>query len=178
MAGASLFASCNSLCGIGVYMRAIGCGIGASLWLGGSPHPRRWAKRKGHLRFPFLFGLLPFPWIVWRRLPTCDRCERGNGRGFFLPCLSQPIRSVRYRSATQVGYFQQAQHTRVAQFVCTLLCMAPANISLQTHFILQVLHSQRSTLHSNSQFSIFNSQLFTSRTNQTDWRIHSCRSRH
>ncbi len=41
----------------------------------------------------------------------------GNDRGFFLPCLSQPIRSVRYRSATQVGYFQQAQHTRVAQFV-------------------------------------------------------------
>ena len=30
----------------------------------------------------------------------------------------------------------------------------------------------------NSPFSIFNSQLFTSRTNQTDWRIHSCRSRH
>ena len=31
----------------------------------------------------------------------------------------------------------------------------------------------------NSPFSIFNSQLFiTIRTNQTDWRIHSCRSRH
>ena len=30
----------------------------------------------------------------------------------------------------------------------------------------------------NSPFSIFNSQLFTSRTNQTDSRIHSCRSRH
>ena len=35
----------------------------------------------------------------------------------YTSCLSQPIRSVRYRSATQVGYFQQAQHTRVAQFV-------------------------------------------------------------
>ena len=31
--------------------------------------------------------------------------------------MSRHIRSVRYRSATQVGYFQQAQHTRVAQFV-------------------------------------------------------------
>ena len=50
----------------------------------------------------------------------------GNGRGFFL-CygrttfgvrpLEQPVRSVRYITATQVGYFQQAQHTRVAQFV-------------------------------------------------------------
>ena len=50
----------------------------------------------------------------------------GNGRGFFL-CygrttfgvhpLEQPVRSVGYRTATQVGYFQQAQHTRVAQFV-------------------------------------------------------------
>ena len=42
---------------------------------GMTPYPRRWAKRKGHLRFPFLFELLPFPWRVWHRLPTCDRCE-------------------------------------------------------------------------------------------------------
>ena len=41
----------------------------------------------------------------------------GNDRGFFLPCLSQPIRSVGYRTATQVGYFQQARHTRAAQLV-------------------------------------------------------------
>ena len=31
--------------------------------------------------------------------------------------MSRHIRSARYRSATQVGYFQQAQHTRVAQLV-------------------------------------------------------------
>ena len=37
----------------------------------------------------------------------------------------------------------------VVQLVCALLCTAPANISLQTRFILQ-------TLHSNSQFSILN----------------------
>ena len=42
----------------------------------------------------------------------------------------------------------------VAQLVCALLCTAPANISLQTRFILQ-------TLHSNSQFSIFNSPFCT-----------------
>ena len=94
MAGASLFASCNSLCGIGVYMRAIGYGIGASLWLGGSPHPQRWAKRKGHLRFLFLFELLPFPCLlVWRRPETGDRFEKENGSRVTLACLSPPIRS-------------------------------------------------------------------------------------
>ena len=38
--------------------------------------PAAGAKRKGHLRFPFLFELLPFPCLLARRrLPTCDRCE-------------------------------------------------------------------------------------------------------
>ena len=70
---------------------------------GAAPYPRRWAKRKGYLRFPFLFELLPFPYLlVWRRLPTCDRSETENGRGFLLPCFSQSVRRVRYCSATQV----------------------------------------------------------------------------
>ena len=69
-----------------------------------SAAPAAGAKRKGHLRFPFLFELLPFPCLLARRrLPTCDRSEIGYGRGFFLPCLSQPIRSVRYCTATHVG---------------------------------------------------------------------------
>ena len=41
-------------------------------------------KRKGHLRFPFLFGLLPFPcFLIWRRLPTCDRFETGVRQRIF-----------------------------------------------------------------------------------------------
>ena len=77
-----------------------------------SAAPAAGAKRKGHLRFPFLFGLLPFPCqLVWRRLPTCDRCEnRGTAEDFFfrrdaLRALMYPrIRSVRYHySATQAG---------------------------------------------------------------------------
>ena len=78
---------------------------------GTAPYPRRWAKRKDNLRFSFLFELLPFPcFLIWRRFPICDRFEIGNGRGFFLPCLSQPVRRVRYRSATHVVYSTQARH--------------------------------------------------------------------
>ena len=50
---------------------------------GETPYPRRWAKRKDNLRFSFLFELLPFPWIVWRRLPICDRCEIGERQRIF-----------------------------------------------------------------------------------------------
>ena len=88
---------------------------------GNVPRPAAGAKRKGHLRFPFLFELLPFPCLlIWRRFPICDRFEKRNGRGFFLPCFSQPVRRVRYRSATHVIKSTQAQHTRVAQFVSAL----------------------------------------------------------
>ena len=92
-----------------------------------TPYPRRWAKRKDNLRFSFLFELLPFPcFLIWRRFPICDRFEKGNGRGFFL-CygrttfgvrpLEQPVRSVRYITATHTVKSAQAQHTRVAQLV-------------------------------------------------------------
>ena len=47
---------------------------------GGSvPRPAAGAKRKDNLRFSFLFELLPFPcFLIWRRLPTCDRSEMGE----------------------------------------------------------------------------------------------------
>ena len=83
--------------------------------------PAAGAKRKDNLRFSFLFELLPFPCLLARRrLPICDRSEMGYGRGFFLPYLSQPVRSVRYITATQAVKFPQAQHTRVAQLFNTL----------------------------------------------------------
>ena len=97
---------------------------------GTTPYPRRWAKRKDNLRFSFLFELLPFPYfLIWRRFPICDRCEKEYGRGFFLCCgrttfgvrpLEQPVRSVRYRSATHMGYSTQARHSSAAQFVSAL----------------------------------------------------------
>ena len=99
--------------------------------------PAAGAKRKDNLRFSFLFELLPFPcFLIWRRLPTCDRSEKENGRGFFLCCgrttfgarpLEQPVRSVRYHSATHVVKSTQAQHTRVAQLFNALYRTAPAD---------------------------------------------------
>ena len=52
--------------------------------------PAAGAKRKDNLRFSFLFELLPFPWIVWRRLPICDRCEIGERQsGYFFVCFAK-----------------------------------------------------------------------------------------
>ena len=53
--------------------------------------PAAGAKRKGHLRFPFLFELLPFPYfLVWRRLPTCDRSEKGERQsGYSCVCFAK-----------------------------------------------------------------------------------------
>ena len=114
--------------------------IAESCALRGNAVPTAGAKRKGHLRFPFLFELLPFPCLlVWRRLPTCDRFEKEYGRGFLLPYLSQPVRSVRYRSATHVISSAQARHNRVAQLVCTLLRPAPANVGVRQHLSSQAL---------------------------------------
>ena len=88
---------------------------------GNVPRPAAGAKRKGHLRFPFLFELLPFPcFLIWRKFPICDRFEKEYDRGFFLPCFSQPVRSVRYCTATHMISSPQAQHTRVAQLFSTL----------------------------------------------------------
>ena len=46
--------------------------------------PAAGAKRKGHLRFPFLFELLPFPcFLIWRRFPICDRFENRERQRIF-----------------------------------------------------------------------------------------------
>ena len=52
--------------------------------------PAAGAKRKGHLRFPFLFGLLPFPYfLIWRRFPICDRFEnRERQSGYLSVCFA------------------------------------------------------------------------------------------
>ena len=75
----------------------------------------------------FIFRRRRFPCFLIAQISICDRFDMGNGRGFFLPCLSQPIRNVRYRSATHAVSSPQARHVCVAQLVCALLRTAPAN---------------------------------------------------
>ena len=58
------------------------------------PRPAAGAKRKGHLRFPLLFELLPFPcFLIWHRFPICDRFEKEYGSRVTAACLSPPFRS-------------------------------------------------------------------------------------
>ena len=91
--------------------------------------PAAGAKRKGHLRFPFLFGLLPFPcFLIWHRLPTCDRFEMGGTAVGLLLRLFRKIFAVhRQRTATHTVKSTQAQHTRVAQLFNALYRTAPAD---------------------------------------------------
>ncbi len=95
-----------------------------------SAAPAAGAKRKGHLRFPFLFELLPFPYfLVWRKSETSDRCEIEERQRIFL-CygrttfgvrpLKQPVRSVGDHTATQAVLSPQARHNSVAQILGTL----------------------------------------------------------
>ena len=59
-------------------------GIAPSADGGSVPRPAAGAKRKDNLRFSFLFELLPFPcFLIWRRLPTCDRFEIGVRQRIF-----------------------------------------------------------------------------------------------
>ena len=124
--GTRTASACSSLTG-GEFFAEPQRGDSPSADGGSVPRPAAGAKRKDNLRFSFLFELLPFPCLlIWRRLPTCDRFEKEYGRGFFL-CygrttfgvrpLEQPIRRVRYRTATHTVYSAQARHSSAAQSV-------------------------------------------------------------
>ena len=90
--------------------------------------PAAGAKRKGHLRFPFLFGLLPFPcFLIWRRFPTCDRSEKEYGSRVTAACLSPPFRSSQTAYCYTCGLLYAGATNRVAQLVRVLLRTAPAN---------------------------------------------------
>ena len=97
---------------------------------GGSPSadggsvaaPAAGAKRKDNLRFSFLFELLPFPcFLIWRRLPTCDRSETGVRQSGY--------RSVSFSAFSQFtdsvllhiwATLRRARHNSVAQILGTL----------------------------------------------------------
>ena len=102
---------------------------------GDSPRPAAGAKRKGHLRFPFLFGLLPFPcFLIWRRFPICDRFENRERQRIFstvgehsvLPCRN--LYAVPDTVLLHMWvYLRRARHNRAAQLFNTLYRTAPAN---------------------------------------------------
>ncbi|RHV73521.1 hypothetical protein DXB06_09670, partial [Butyricicoccus sp. OF13-6] len=70
---------------------------------------RRGAKRKGHLRFPFLFELLPFP--CWDSLGADGRLrkqEKDAAVGLLLRVFLRLFAVHRQRTATQAGYSTQS----------------------------------------------------------------------
>ena len=104
---------------------------------GTAPYPRRWAKRKGHLRFPFLFELLPFPYLlVWRRLPTCDRCETGERQSGY-----RSVGFVKYSQFTDSvllhirSTLRRARHNSAAQLFNALYRTAPADLGVWSIYL-------------------------------------------
>ena len=84
--------------------------------------PAAGAKRKGHLRFPFLFGLLPFPcFLIWRRFPICDRFENRERQSGY-----RSVGFVKYSQFTDSvllhirSTLRRARHNSAAQFFCVL----------------------------------------------------------
>ncbi|RGC54259.1 hypothetical protein DXA94_13880, partial [Agathobaculum butyriciproducens] len=71
---------------------------------------RRGAKRKGHLRFPFLFELLPFPLLHSLTQTRERRPLRKIGTAVGLPQRDflRLFAVHRQRTATQTVYFQQS----------------------------------------------------------------------
>ena len=90
--------------------------------------PAAGAKRKDNLRFSFLFELLPFPcFLIWRRLPTCDRSETGVRQRIFSSVSFATCSQCQVPFCYTCGLLSAGATNRVAQFVCVLLRTAPAN---------------------------------------------------
>ena len=83
--------------------------LGFSLAKRENPASPAEAQEGRHQWFP-PSDFLPFPKIIWCKPETCARCEKENGRGFFLSCRSLTIRNVRYLAATQAVSSPQARH--------------------------------------------------------------------
>ena len=94
-----------------------------------SAAPAAGAKRKGHLRFPFLFELLPFPcFLSWRRLPTCDRCEIGERQSGYRSVSFSAFSQFTDRLLLHMRVNQRrVRHNRAAQLFNTLYRTAPTN---------------------------------------------------
>ena len=102
--------------------------------------PAAGAKRKGHLRFPFLFELLPFP--CWDSLGADGRLRKQEkDAAVGLPqCVFLRLFAVhRQRTATQTVYSTQARHTRAAQFVSLEVADSTYGLGVRYNLSSQVL---------------------------------------
>ena len=83
--------------------------------------PAAGAKRKGHLRFPFLFGLLPFPcFLIRRRFPICDRFEIGERQRIFSTVSFATCSQGQIPFCYTYGLLYAGATNRVAQLFGTL----------------------------------------------------------
>ena len=96
--------------------------------------PAAGAKRKGHLRFPFLFELLPFPcFLIWRRFPICDRFEIGERQlGYRCVCFAKYSQFKDSVLLHRPENLRWARHSSAAQLFNTLYRTAPANLAFGT----------------------------------------------
>ena len=107
---------------------------------GGVAAPAAGAKRKGHLRFPFLFELLPFP--CWDSLGADGRLrkqEKDAAVGLLLRVFLRLFAVHRQCTATQTVYSPQARHTRVAQFVSLEFADSTYELGVRYNLFSQVL---------------------------------------
>ena len=88
------------------------------------------------MRFPFLFELLPFPYLLARRKSESgDRSENGYGSRVTAAFVSQPIRSSRITHCYTYGLLSAGAANRAAQLAAALPQTAPANFSVRIRFI-------------------------------------------
>ena len=81
--------------------------------------PAAGAKRKGHLRFPFLFELLPFPcFLIRRRFPICDRFENRERQSGYLSVCFATYSQFTDRLLLHIRFtLRRARHSSAAQLV-------------------------------------------------------------
>ncbi|RHQ81926.1 hypothetical protein DWX95_08295 [Butyricicoccus sp. AF22-28AC] len=99
-------------------------------------------KRKGHLRFPFLFELLPFPYFLARRKSESDdRFENGVRQRIFSSVGAAIGRPFPTSTQCQIPYcytyglLYAGAANRAAQLAAALPQTAPANFSVRIRFI-------------------------------------------
>ena len=99
--------------------------------------PAAGAKRKGHLRFPFLFELLPFPcFLIRRRFPICDRFENRERQSGYLSVCFATYSQFTDRLLLHIrATLRWVRHNSAARFISALLRTVSAKINCTKRLI-------------------------------------------